>query len=312
MIAIRMLLAALAFATATGQATNPGSRFDVGGHALYISCEGTGTPVVVLDGGTGGWSIHWEVVRRDLARSSRVCVYDRAGYGSSDAGPEPRTAGRASEELFNLLQASGERGPFVLVGHSFGGWVVRIFAAEHGDLVAGIALIESAHEDQWEALPGVRAMLDEGVKANRAMAGRAREGWLEAPASGVSGLPESLLPEWREAMTRPSTYDTIAAESAAAVESAREVAATRGLGNLPLMVVSAGRSFDWFMERGPETAAMLDDLNARWMVLQRQLTTLSTMHRHVVVEQGVHALVRTEPALVAHQMRELLAMARRR
>jgi pimeloyl-ACP methyl ester carboxylesterase len=301
--ALRLVAAVVVTVLAGGQAARPGDWFDVGGHKLYLWCEGTGAPAVVLDGGTGGWSIHWEVVRRELVRSSRVCVYDRAGYGASEPGPAPRTARRASEELFYLLEAAGEKGPFLLVGHSFGGWVTRTFAAEHGDLVTGLVLIESAHEDQWNALPGVRAMLEEGAKANRILADRARAGTIDPATIAVEGVPDALAPALVEAMRRPGTYEAIAAELSAAVESAREVAALRRLGNLPLVVVSAGRSFDWFIERTPATAGMLDQLNARWMGLQRELTALSSDSRHIVSDEGVHALVRTDPALVVRVVR---------
>ncbi|GAA2876947.1 alpha/beta hydrolase [Streptosporangium fragile] len=127
----------------------PGRLVDVGGHRLHLRCVGSGGPTVILDAGWGEAGATWDDVQTALARRSlRSCSYDRAGYGWSEAGPGPRDAGRAAEELHTLLERSGETGPFVLVGHSYGGHVVRMLADRHPGQVAGLVLVDATEASE--------------------------------------------------------------------------------------------------------------------------------------------------------------------
>ena len=99
----------------------PGEMVDVGGYSLHINCVGQGSPTVLLDAGSGGFSAQWVRVQQEVSGTTRVCAYDRAGMGWSEMGPEPRDAKRITGELHALLEGAGIEGPYVLVGHSFGG-----------------------------------------------------------------------------------------------------------------------------------------------------------------------------------------------
>ena len=99
----------------------PGRLVDVGGYRLKINCTGSGSPIVVLESGLGDALSEWRPVQLQISRFTRVCSYDRAGYGESDAGPLPRTSLQISRELHALMQNTGEHPPYTLVGHSFGG-----------------------------------------------------------------------------------------------------------------------------------------------------------------------------------------------
>src|SRR5215218_4840882 len=134
----------------------PGELVDVGGHRLHIHCVGQGSPTVVLDGGTGEMSAHWVLVQREVSDTTRVCAYDRAGMGWSEMGPEPRDAKRISSELHALLKGANIEGPFVLVGHSFGGLYTRTYAARYPDEVAGVVLVDSSSPDQFSYPPVAR------------------------------------------------------------------------------------------------------------------------------------------------------------
>src|SRR5262245_38847950 len=103
----------------------PGKLVDVGGHRLHIWCSGSGAPTVLLEAGLGGWSVEWARVQPEVARFTRVCAYDRAGMGYSDAGPGPRTSRRIAQELNALLDKSDLGGPVVIVAASFGGYNAR-------------------------------------------------------------------------------------------------------------------------------------------------------------------------------------------
>ena len=127
----------------------PGKLVDIGTHRLYIHCEGQGTPSVIVDSGIGGLSLEWIKIQHELADNVRICSYDRAGYGWSDPGPLPRTTAQISFELHRLLTEANIPGPYLLVGHSFGGYNIRYFASEYPELTAGLVFIDSSHPGQF-------------------------------------------------------------------------------------------------------------------------------------------------------------------
>lgn len=118
-----------------------GPRIDVGGRSLYLDCRGSGSPTVVLEAGMGDGAAGWSPVHQGIAAITRTCAYDRAGRGSSD--PRGRhTVADAADDLRQLLRAAGERGPFVVAGHSLGEVYARVFAARHRSEVVGLLLID--------------------------------------------------------------------------------------------------------------------------------------------------------------------------
>ncbi len=127
----------------------PGELIDIGTHRLHINCIGTGSPTVIIDSGIGGFSLEWIKIQNRLADTLKVCSYDRAGYGWSDPGPRPRTTARISNELRLLLTAAKITGPYVFVGHSFGGYNIRYFASKYPGLTAGLILVDSSHPEQF-------------------------------------------------------------------------------------------------------------------------------------------------------------------
>jgi pimeloyl-ACP methyl ester carboxylesterase len=125
----------------------PGRLVDVGDHRLHLYCTGSGTPTVLLEAGLGNDVNHWALVQPGIAGFTRVCAYDRAGLGWSDAGPLPRDASRIVGELGRLLERSGEHPPYVIVGHSNGAPYARLYAAAHPDRVAGLVLLDANPEN---------------------------------------------------------------------------------------------------------------------------------------------------------------------
>src|ERR671914_941207 len=134
----------------------PGEMVDVGRYNLHINCVGQGSPTVVLDAASGGFSAQWVRVQREVSGTTRVCAYDRAGMGWSEMGPEPRDAKQISSELHTLLKGAGIEGPYVLVGHSFGGLYMRTYAARYPDEVAGVVLVDSSSPKQAGHQPVTR------------------------------------------------------------------------------------------------------------------------------------------------------------
>jgi pimeloyl-ACP methyl ester carboxylesterase len=142
----------------------PGRMVDVGGFRMHLDCVGVGSPTVVLDAGLGGWSLDWALVQPEIARSTRVCSYDRAGMGWSEDSPDPHDAEHAVAQLHALLVNGGVTGPLVLVGHSNGGLRTLLYATTYPKDVAGLVLVDPtpiASDDEQMALlaPGDRGEL---------------------------------------------------------------------------------------------------------------------------------------------------------
>jgi pimeloyl-ACP methyl ester carboxylesterase len=149
----------------TGAPPIPNGRFiDLGGHRLYIHCEGHGSPTAILENGFEEFSFDWALVQAKVAHFTRVCSYDRAGYAWSDSGPKPRTFLQINLELHDALAKAGERGPLVLVGHSFGGPIVRNFATTYPDEVAGIVFVDGVSEDQRFEMWKKAVLMRDGAK----------------------------------------------------------------------------------------------------------------------------------------------------
>lgn len=131
----------------------PGKLVDIGGLRAHISCTGAGSPTVIMDSGLGDTSVIWQLVQPEVSSFTRVCSYDRAGLGWSDAPNEPRTSSNIADELDRLLTRAMVRGPYVLVGSSFGGYNIRVFASRYRKQVAGMVLVDSTHPDQLNRPP---------------------------------------------------------------------------------------------------------------------------------------------------------------
>lgn len=144
-----------------------------------------------MEGGNGQPGLTWAAVQPEVARFARVCTYDRAGLGWSEPSPKPRTAGNTVAELHTLLGRAGVEPPYVLVGHSMGGGLVRLYAHEHPDQVVGLALVDPLHEEQEQRWPeAVRRSNEKSRKAMIPIFRRMRK----VAASGLPALFPKLLP----------------------------------------------------------------------------------------------------------------------
>lgn len=223
----------------------------VTGRVAYLE-SGIGSPAVVFVGGAGGLAIFWEPVRRTVAESTRALAFDRPGYGRS----APRENGfvtsshRLADELSATLQVAGVESPIVLVAHSFGAFIARAFAAAHPDELAGMVLVDPAHEDEWtDAYPeSHRKGQSFAARGLAFIAGASLLGLPQLlarlpfiPMGGVDLLPKELRGPARRLGARRSTLRTAAAEFAALESAAAEMAGLGDLGDLPLIVIAHGK-----------------------------------------------------------------------
>ena len=292
-----LLLAAFAGATYEWNAARrsmaatppPGQLVDVGGHRLHVWCTGSGSPLVILETGLGGSAVDWGLVQPEVARFTRVCSYDRAGLGYSDAGPGPRTARRMARELAALLDRIGARDSLVLVGASSGGLTVRVFASEHPERVSGLVLVDAAHEDQNHEIPPIArfvpALASLGVLR---LLGISFGPPVESLAADVRGYG-------RATEFRAQGYKAAAGEVIAFEKSAAEVRESRRRLTNPVIVVTGGRNDD-----------------PRWRELQRDQLTLSSRSCHVIAENSGHVVMADQPDVVTNAIRELVDIARGR
>jgi pimeloyl-ACP methyl ester carboxylesterase len=139
---------------------------DIGGYRLHLNCAGRGKtgPTVVLIAGSGDFSFDWSLVQPGVSRFARVCSYDRAGLAWSDPGPTPRTMRQDAFELHTLLRAAGLKAPYVLVGHSIGGLIARVYGEQYPKEVAGMVLVDSTHEDTTLLYQGKLVRVREGAQ----------------------------------------------------------------------------------------------------------------------------------------------------
>ena len=290
----------------------PGKLVDVGGYRLHLNCVGQGSPTVVIDAGAGNWSIAWTGIQDRLAAETRVCAFDRAGLGWSDPGAQARTALVMADELHLLLHNAGVPPPFVMVGHSLGGFNARIFTDRYSNEVAGLVLVESAHVAQWRELPiEVRQFKDAGLHQLYVAKLFARLGLLHllnVPNPQVDRVPSALRPAYRAALAESKVYDAFYSEMQLVDESGAQVEATKSIGDLPLVVVSAGHSFDafrTFTDRIP-----FDTANKRWLKLQGELARLSSNSTQLIDPTATHDINFDDPDIIIKGVRIALSKAR--
>ncbi len=266
--------------------TSAGSTYidhvDIGGRRLYIECRGSGQPTVLMEAGAGATSEMWQAVSKAVATFTRVFTYDRANLGQSDPAPKPRMASDMATDLAELLVNAKIYGPYILVGTSFGGLIVRLFATQHLNDVAGMVLIDSTHPDQITLSTKYFPPPDEENEAIRML-----RAWVTTIDPETD--PEGIIFE-------------------ASLQEVKETSVMGGLGNVPLVVLSRGISIlRDFPGLPSDLAAKLD---AAWLEAQRDLTNLSTNGVHRIATRSGHNISGDEPELVIETIKEVVNLAR--
>lgn len=297
----------------------PGELIDVGGYSLHLNCTGEGGPAVILDAGLGDWSINMAALQDQVAEFAQVCTYDRAGYGWSDEGREPRTSQQIVDELAALLENSTVEPPYILAGHSFGGVNMLMFAAQHPDQVAGVVLLDSSHPEQMDTLraevPEIVA-LEEGASA-------AYQGMLDAVEAGEPVPPEMLdafRPQgmgdedfaiWSQMVVQPKHLRAMIGEMESLDDSLAQAQEIEDLGDIPLVVVAHGVELADMMT-DDDLAAMgvtreiMGTYEALWRGFQEDYLTYSTDSTLIIAEESHHYVYVSEPDLVVEAIRELV------
>ncbi|OJT16889.1 hypothetical protein BO221_48245 [Archangium sp. Cb G35] len=266
----------------------PGKMVDVGGHRLHLNCTGEGHPTVVLESGASTMSSGWAWVQSEVAKTTRVCSYDRAGTAWSEPSQGPHDAAHVAAQLHTLLVNAGESGPFVLVGHSLGGLFVRVYADRYPGEAAGMVLLDASHPDQLERLPeSVRKQFEAGIKVMAVAPVLVHVGLVRA--TGLfdqmgRGLPERAFAEVSAFGSTVRPLEAAHAEMRAWADTTAQVRASRELGEMPLLVVSAGSAMS------PAAADFLPGFQA----LHRELASLSSRGQFRLIPEANHLSLVTD------------------
>jgi pimeloyl-ACP methyl ester carboxylesterase len=298
----------------------PGRLIDVGGHRLHFHRAGVGSPVI-LESALGGSSLTWHHVQPMLSGFAAACTYDRAGFGWSDAGPLPRTAGCIVSELRALLRAADLAPPFVLVGHSFGGLTARLYAQRYASDVRALVLLDPASPEDWrDPTPERRAQIARAIRLcrhgeraarlrltdvivtlvlagalepARALGRLATRGEFSRLDEGVlvpaGKLPPDVLDLAIRTWTHPRFFQALGSQLACLSASAAELDDDHDFGSLPLLVVSAGTGAD-----------------ERQLGHHARLASCSRHGRHVIAGGSGHWIPLDRPDAVVDAVREVL------
>ena len=259
----------------------PGQMVDVGGYRLHINCTGTGSPTVVIDAGLGDWSTGWGFVQPEIAKATRVCTYDRAGWAWSDVGPLPRDAAQFAKELHTLLKNANIPGPYIMVGHSLGGLTVRVFVHDYSSEVVGVVLIDSMTPQQFsQSVADVQSQREEGSRPFNPVVALARLGVVRLLAKPLGILPSAPPdPEAYFALgVLPQNAQTLTDEFQGMPAGGAQASAVMSFGDLPLIVLTAS----------------LNDIPG-WQAWQTELLLLSTNSQQLFAEYSGHNIEFDEP-----------------
>jgi pimeloyl-ACP methyl ester carboxylesterase len=299
----------------------PGTLINVGGHRLHVTCIGDGSPVVMLESGIAASSLSWAAVQPEIAKFTRVCAYDRAGLAWSDAPSCPRTFSRIVDELSAVLADIAPRERHLLVGHSFGSFVVRAYAARHAERVAGLVLVDPAIE--WLTMTPRRArMLWGGRQLSKVGALLAHVGivrgclalltggapgaprhfvrvfgpttarTLERLIGEVRKLPADVHPVLQALWCQPKCFHAMADYLLSLEREGAAIAAIEVPHHIPVVVISSG-------DQPPE-----------YLDAHRQLAAASFDGRHVIAARSAHWVQFDEPELVVGVIKELVEQSR--
>ena len=274
----------------------PGQFVDVGGFRLHINCTGAGSPTVVIEAGLGDWSTGWGFVQPEVAKTTRICTYDRAGWAWSEVGPLPRDAAHFAKELHTLLRNAHIPGPYILAGHSLGGLGVRVFVHDYPSEVAGVVLIDSMTPQQFT--PSATAPQPQAERLSRPfnpLVALGRVGLVRLLAKPLDILPSAPPnPDAYFAMgVRAQSVQAFLDDSLGMPAAGAQATAVKSFGDLPLIVLTA----------------RLNDIPG-WPEWQAELLQLSSNSQQLFAENSGHTIEFDEPEAAVKAILQMVQQVR--
>jgi pimeloyl-ACP methyl ester carboxylesterase len=279
-----------------------GQTVSVGDHSLNVRSKGNGGPLVVFESGLDqGGAMVWGKVQEQTAMFTSTVSYDRAGIMWSERGSNPKTCEAMADELYELLDKSDKKGPYILVGHSLAGYILRSFIAKHTAEIAGIVFVEAAHPDQWNRLPPelITTVPPRWVVRLASNVGAVR---LYMP-SGYPGVPKEDPLNVIVGAYMPVSLPATVEESENVRLLADEAAEIRSFGDIPLIVITGtgeNRKEEFPSEALAKTFVSL------WSPMQEDLLKMSTRSKHVLAAKSGHFVMLAQPDVVVEAIKELV------
>jgi pimeloyl-ACP methyl ester carboxylesterase len=285
----------------------PGKLVDVGGYRMHLYCTGEGKPTVILESGLNDFYVSWAKVQPEIAKVTQVCSYDRAGLGWSETSPDPRTSEVMAEELHTLLDNAEIAPPYILAGHSFGGIVMRAFAHRYPDEVIGMALVDSAHEEQGVHLPFLKDAAENMIGQFRTLSVISSFGLMALSPETIPnrGFPDEAYKQYQAVLATTNYFDGAIAETTAFYFKAPSLKIT-GVQDLPLIVLSHGLT-DTTSGIAP---SQQDQFEQEWAKMQTELTGLSSKSKRVSAQKSGHYIQLDQPELVIKAILDLMQASR--
>jgi pimeloyl-ACP methyl ester carboxylesterase len=296
------------------------------GDTIHVKCMGKGSPVVILTAGAGDWSATWRDVQPQIAKTTRVCAWDRPGFGFSSGSARPQTVANTTADLKAALNAARIRGPYILVGHSLGSYESLLLKDQMPHAVKGMVLVDPSIPDQrarfTKASPAFAAVIDQYNAQSVAVLDRCIEGLNSgklkpglADPDGCWSYPADYPPALTATLIERDTNRLRFAASRSyfgnfGTSFEQVVKSNRSFKNMPLIVLTAGKmpSIPGLSEAAK---AELPAFNAEWSRAHDELAALSSRGVNRVVPDASHYIQKDKPQVVVNAVREVLAAARR-
>ena len=264
----------------------------------------------------GGFSLDWSYVRNDIAEHARTCVYDRAGYGWSESVESPQTSEDIARDLHELLKGGGESGPYLLIGHSAGGFYVRAFAQQSPNEVAGMVLLDSSHENQGLVLTSLKPLEDQQLSQLNTCSLLSPTGLMRVFRVHDSTVPDDVplteeeVEAWLGHLYQTAFCSTVAREFEVLQRETREDHPPLPIGDIPLVVLTRDVMQDEVPEGLGIDAAVFQEAGQAGLELQQELAQLSTDGRHQIAAESGHYIHWDQPGIVVDVIVEMVSVFR--
>ena len=314
-----------AFATAAGPQPVPDPAYNAyikpkqlimlpDGRKIHLFCEGVGSPTVIFTAGLGDWSAIWSKVQGTIAMETRTCAWDRAGYGFSDPSPLPQDVNHTTDDLESALKVAKIAGPYIIVGHSLGGYESLRFADRHPDQVVGMVLVDPSIPDQArrnkavapKSFAAIETMYGQFIQETRACAAKLKSGALTLTSADPDECfsdnltyPLELRNAMRQLDNDPARWVTTASLLSQFDKSSREIInKKRNYANMPLRILTAGDPLEAPPSFGAAAIAEAPALQAELFRGHEAIAALSTNGANIVVPGTSHYIQFIKPEVV--------------